>query len=157
MIQPQKKRGFRTPESFVAAAEKPPEQTVIDPAKGITTLPPSEVATEPQTDSKPTDGIAEPATPPAEPQTPVAPAQEPAKGNGKGKKEKAAAPWDGANPKVKVSFLMRLPESLHLKLRWIDENVPKSDSTSIHATILAGAELEADRLIKKYFKDENAE
>lgn len=151
MIQPQK-RGFRKPEDFVAAAEHPPERALIDGASNSIT-----VLTDPQEGqggpaenlpgSDAPAGDAKPLAPLVDavmaPSAPVAPAKTKAK----------AKPWDDASPKVKVPFMMRLPEALHLKLRWIDENLPKSVSTSIHATILQGAEKEVARILKEHFPD----
>lgn len=52
-------------------------------------------------------------------------------------------PWKDANAKVKVAFQLRLPESLHMKLKWLSEQ----GRDSIHEIALRGVEVEVDKLL----------
>lgn len=55
-------------------------------------------------------------------------------------------PWQDANAKVKVAFQLRLPESLHMKLKWLSEQ----GRDSIHEIALRGVEVEVDKLLEKH-------
>lgn len=132
MIAPAKKQGFRKPSDFIAAAEDPPEQVVIDPVAGTVTI--TKPAPEPQEPAG--DVIA------AEPAQPVAPAKKKAPAKPK--------PWNAANPKLKITFGVRLPESLHMKLTWLSENVPNA---SMHSIALEAIEERISKMLTEHWKE----
>jgi len=57
-------------------------------------------------------------------------------------------PWNEANERVVIPFNLRLPEPLHLKLRYIAENTP----LSMHAFVMQVVEEAVDREIKKLIR-----
>lgn len=144
MIQPAKK-GFRTPADFINAANDQPEQVKIDPAAGTVSVTPA---------------VSEPPTPianaVAQPETPVASdssekddqprvgvkktAQKPAK----------SVPWANAIDQIKVGYNYRMTQTLHQKMVWITENVPKHSSMQI--IIQKAVEDLVEKLLKENYK-----
>jgi hypothetical protein len=64
-------------------------------------------------------------------------------------KAPAALPWESAHPKVKEPFVVRLPQSLHMKLAYLAENTPES----MHAIALAGVTAAVEKRLRKLLED----
>jgi hypothetical protein len=58
-------------------------------------------------------------------------------------------PWYAANERVVIPFNLRLPEPLHLKLKFIAENTPKSMHAFTLEALEKAVENEVDRLVRK--------
>jgi hypothetical protein len=56
-------------------------------------------------------------------------------------------PWDRANPRVVTNFQFRIPEPLHMKLKWIVAN--SVGQASIHAFVLKAVEAAAEKRLGK--------
>jgi hypothetical protein len=59
----------------------------------------------------------------------------------------AVMPWDCGNPRVVTNFQFRIPEPLHMKLRWIVAN--STGQASIHAFVLKAVEAAAEERLGK--------
>lgn len=60
--------------------------------------------------------------------------------------DKPPRPWAQANPRMVKQMPLRMPESLHMKLGWLSERLPKS---SMHKIALRAIEADVDRLIRE--------
>lgn len=58
-------------------------------------------------------------------------------------------PWESANPRMKTSVRVEMPEALHMKLHWIKDNVPNS---AIMAVCRRAIETEVARLLALHDK-----
>jgi hypothetical protein len=56
-------------------------------------------------------------------------------------------PWANAHPKMKVNFLYRMSEELHLKLKFIVEHEPQ---TSMQKLVNEAVEAEVERRLRKF-------
>lgn len=130
MIQPAKK-GFRTPNDFMEAATKLPDQVSIDPAAGTVTV----------------------VTPAAEPQQPVSDVFPPSHDKPSAETKKTApkpakqAPWDAANDLIPVRYNFKMTQTQHMKMQWIAENVPR------HSSLQKIIEKSVDEYIAKLLKE----
>jgi len=115
----------------------------------------SEFLDEPETDSAPPPAPAEPVTStpaakkarkPASEPIPAAPVPQTSPAV---PETDAPTPWSDANPKVTAHFTTRFPEELHLKLKWLTQNLP---ATSIQKLVKQGTEELANRLIEEHYK-----
>lgn len=115
-------KGFRTAKDFVADANTPPEQVMIDPKAETVTVTPPVAADD--------DSLKEPEI--VKPRAAKRP------------------PWADANNAVITGYNFRMNQELHQKLLWISENVPKH--SSIQKTLMAGVEKYVDEVLKKWYK-----
>lgn len=133
MIQPAKK-GFRTPNDFIEAATKLPDQVSIDPAAGtVTVAPPAAESPQPVADVFPPEHD----KPSAEPKKT---APKPAK----------QAPWAAANDLVPVRYNFKMTQTQHMKMQWIVENVPRN--SSLQKIIEKSVEEYVEKLLKEHYK-----
>jgi hypothetical protein len=59
-------------------------------------------------------------------------------------KQAPRRPWEEANPRVKTSIRLEMPEELHMKLSWIKDHVPNS---AISAVCRRAVEAEVERIL----------
>lgn len=58
-------------------------------------------------------------------------------------------PWEKANPRIKVPFVVRMDEPLHAKLTYVAERLP---GTSMHSIALHAITEKLDKLLKEINK-----
>jgi 5'(3')-deoxyribonucleotidase len=58
-------------------------------------------------------------------------------------------PWSTAHLKVKKAFSTAFPEELHMKMKWIAENVP---GFSIQKIVLQGTIEYVEKLLLKHYR-----
>lgn len=80
--------------------------------------------------------------------TPTELQQAPARAE-KPRKPPAALPWESAHPKLKEPFVVRLPQSLHMKLTYLAEHTPES----MHAIALDGVTAAVEKRLRKLLED----
>lgn len=59
-----------------------------------------------------------------------------------------AAPWADASSRVRITFGVRMPEELHMKLTWLAEHTVNN---SMHSIALEAIEEHVEVLLKKYY------
>ena len=65
------------------------------------------------------------------------------------KKPPPRRPWEAADPRMKTSVRLEMPEELHMKLTWLKERVP---NCSIVGLCRTAVEKEVERLLAEYDK-----
>ncbi len=122
------KEKFRSPLEFVqAGADNPPSTPIAD-----------EPAPEPHTPA-----VTEAEQGGAEPDNAPTP-QEATPARQKAAKSPVWYPWHDAHPKLKEQFTMRLPQALHMKLKYVAEHSPES----MHDIALAAVSAAVDKRLR---------
>lgn len=120
------KKGFRpftTPEEFVQAANETPAPEPVQSAPQPESLAAQATLEPPEVTDKPkTQATRQKAAKPAE-----------------------GFPWDHAHPKLKEQFTLRLPQALHMKIKYLSEQSPQS----MHDILLAAAEADVERRLRE--------
>ncbi len=78
---------------------------------------------------------------------PAPPAAAPAPAAPQGPKIPHPAPWADASPRVIVHFGLRVPEPLHLKLKWLADNTA---GESMHSLALEALRRDVDRRLAAF-------
>jgi hypothetical protein len=148
MIQPRKK-GFRSPADFVNAAnDLPPEHHAIDPAGKAAEIPVEETKPAPVLAPEVT-GVASIAEKTTQTDKTSVPKNAQKRAAEVKKPAPQLAPWD--EPGLKDGgYNFRMSGTLHAKLKWIAENVPKHKSIQI--VLEKAVTAYADSLIEKHYQ-----